>query len=125
MHPAADRHAMRGHDHQRSLRLYPGARQDRPDPGGAGARRDPGRSDRQDRGQVHFRSLTKVSPRLLNRLWRHHLPLAVITGLSAWVLYVTRPYPDVITRLSFATAWPALVLLTVTLTIGPWRVLTG
>jgi len=61
----------------------------------------------------------------LNRLWRHHLPLAVITGLSAWVLYVTRPYPDVITCLSFATAWPALVLLTVTLIIGPWRVLTG
>lgn len=28
-----------------------------------------------------------------------------------------------ITRLSFATAWPALVLLTVTLLIGPWRTL--
>ena len=29
-----------------------------------------------------------------------------------------------LTKLSFATAWPALVLLSVTLVIGPWRVLT-
>ena len=40
-------------------------------------------------------------------------------------MYVTRSYPDVITRLSFSTAWPALVLVTLTLWIGPWRVLTG
>ena len=64
-----------------------------------------------------------MSPRLARRLWRHHLPLAVVTGVSSFALYVTRPYPDVLTRLSFATAWPALVLLSVTLMIGPWRVL--
>jgi len=64
-----------------------------------------------------------MSPRLARRLWRHHLPLAVVTGACSFGLYVTRPYPDVLTRLSFATAWPALVLLSVTLMIGPWRVL--
>jgi sulfoxide reductase heme-binding subunit YedZ len=66
-----------------------------------------------------------VSPRLLRRLWRHHIPFALAAGASGLVLYVTRPYPDVITRLSFATAWPALVLLTATLAIGPWRTLRG
>ena len=59
------------------------------------------------------------------RLWRHHLPLALLSVASVFLLYVTRPYPDVITRLSFATAWPALVLLTVVLVIGPWRILRG
>ena len=57
------------------------------------------------------------------RLSRHHLPLALVSAAAIWVLYVTRPYPDVITRLSFSTAWPALVLLTLTLMIGPWRIL--
>ncbi len=40
VHPAAHRHRMRRYDHHRSLRLHPGARQARPDPGGTGARRD-------------------------------------------------------------------------------------
>ncbi len=39
------------------------------------------------------------------------------------LLYVTRPYKDVITKISFATAYPALVFLAVTLLIGPWNVL--
>jgi sulfoxide reductase heme-binding subunit YedZ len=64
-----------------------------------------------------------VSPRLSRRGLRHHLPLAVITGLCGWTLYVTCPFSDVITRLSFATAWPALALLAATLVIGPWRTL--
>jgi sulfoxide reductase heme-binding subunit YedZ len=51
--------------------------------------------------------------------------LALLSAATIGVLYVTRPYPDVITRLSFSTAWPALVLLTVTLLIGPWRSLRG
>ena len=66
-----------------------------------------------------------MSPRMQRRLWRHHLPLAAASAASIWLLYATRPYPDVITRLSFSTAWPALVLLTVTLVIGPWRTLRG
>jgi methionine sulfoxide reductase heme-binding subunit len=65
-----------------------------------------------------------MTARLRSRLWRHHLPLALLSAGIVWLLYVTRPYPDVLTRLSFATAWPALVLLTVTLIIGPWRTLT-
>ena len=66
-----------------------------------------------------------MTPRFSRRLWRHHLPLAVIFGLCALVLYVTRPYPDVISRLSFATAYPALALLGLTLAIGPWRIFQG
>jgi sulfoxide reductase heme-binding subunit YedZ len=66
-----------------------------------------------------------VTPRLSRRLWRHHLPLGAMSALCAWTLYVTRPYPDAITRLSFATAYPALALLAATLMIGPWRTLTG
>ena len=66
-----------------------------------------------------------MSPRMQRRLWRHHLPLALLSAASMGLLYVTRPYPDVITRLSFSTAWPALVLLTATFLIGPWRALRG
>ena len=66
-----------------------------------------------------------MSPRLARRLWRHHLPLFALSGGGAFVLYVTRSYSDVVMRLSFSTAWPALVLLTLTLLIGPWRTLKG
>ena len=66
-----------------------------------------------------------MTTRMQSRLWRHHLPLAFLSAASIFILYVTRPYPDAITRASFATAWPGLVLLTVTLLIGPWRVLRG
>jgi sulfoxide reductase heme-binding subunit YedZ len=66
-----------------------------------------------------------MTARMQSRLWRHHLPLVLLSLVTGWVLYVTRPYPDVITRLSFATAWPALILLTATLIIGPWRILQG
>jgi len=66
-----------------------------------------------------------LSRRLKDRLWRHHLPIGLGTLGTGWLLYATRGYPDVITRLSFASAWPALALLTVTLVIGPWRVLRG
>jgi sulfoxide reductase heme-binding subunit YedZ len=40
-------------------------------------------------------------------------------------LYVTRSFPDVLTRLSFSSAYPALVLLSATLLIGPLKVITG
>jgi len=42
---------------------------------------------------------------------------------SAVVLYVTRPYSDVLSKLSFATAYPALTLLVATLLVGPWTLL--
>jgi sulfoxide reductase heme-binding subunit YedZ len=66
-----------------------------------------------------------LSSRLSRRWLRHHLPLMAVTGVAGWALYVTRPYPDILSRLSFASAWPALVLLSATLIIGPWRILTG
>jgi sulfoxide reductase heme-binding subunit YedZ len=44
-----------------------------------------------------------------------------LIGVAA--LYYTRPYNDVLSRASFATAYPALVLLSATLLIGPWRLL--
>jgi sulfoxide reductase heme-binding subunit YedZ len=66
-----------------------------------------------------------MSPRLARRLWRHHLPLGAISAAAIWLLYITRTYSDVVMRLSFSTAWPALVLLTLSLLIGPWRTLAG
>jgi methionine sulfoxide reductase heme-binding subunit len=61
--------------------------------------------------------------RLLQRLRQHHLPLFTVSAITVFLLYVTRPYPDVVTRLSFATAYPALVLLAFTLLIGPFNLL--
>ena len=61
--------------------------------------------------------------RLLPRIWRHHLPLLLLSFVSVAVLYQTRPYPDILSRASFATAYPALALLAATLLIGPWNVL--
>src|ERR1700748_3663479 len=66
-----------------------------------------------------------MTGRMQSRLWRHRLPWVLLSAAGILLLYVTRPYPDVITRLSFASAWPALVLLAVTLVIGPWRRLSG
>ncbi len=65
--------------------------------------------------------LTFKRRRLLRRLAVHHLPLAALSFSGTYLLYVTRPYPDVITRLSFSTAYPALALLVATLLIGPWN----
>ncbi len=61
--------------------------------------------------------------RLSSRLVKHHLPLLVGSLLSVWPLYVTRPYADILSRASFATAYPALVLLAATLLIGPFNLL--
>jgi len=65
------------------------------------------------------------SSRLPRRLVRHHLPLALLCLASTYCLYVTRPYPQVIPRLAFATAYPALVLISLTLLLGPWKMLVG
>ena len=59
--------------------------------------------------------------RLQSRLLRHHLPLLLLSFISVATLYATRPYKDVISRASFATAYPAIVLLAATLLIGPWN----
>jgi sulfoxide reductase heme-binding subunit YedZ len=65
------------------------------------------------------------STRLPRRLLRHHLPLGIFVLAATYLLYVTRPYPQVITRLAFASAYPALILLCVTLLLGPWKLLVG
>jgi sulfoxide reductase heme-binding subunit YedZ len=64
-----------------------------------------------------------LSRRLSARLLGHHLWIGAGTLIAAWALYITRPFPDVLTRLSFATAYPALVLLSATLLIGPIKAL--
>jgi methionine sulfoxide reductase heme-binding subunit len=65
------------------------------------------------------------SPRLNRRLVRHHLPIGSAVLAAGATLYVTRPFTDMVTRLSFASAYPALVLIAVTLSIGPLTVLSG
>lgn len=61
--------------------------------------------------------------RLRQRLLLHHLPLLLLSsGAVAWI-FVTRPYKDVWMKASFATAYPALILLAATLLIGPLNLL--
>jgi len=66
-----------------------------------------------------------VSARLARRLVRHHLPIALISGVITALLYFTRSFPQVIPRLAFATAYPALILICLTLLLGPWKLLAG
>lgn len=61
--------------------------------------------------------------RLGSRLLRHHLLLAALSTVLIGMLYVTRPYKDVVSRLSFATAYPAIILLAITLLTGPINIL--
>lgn len=69
--------------------------------------------------------LSPKQERLQRRLLRHHLPLLVLSAIGIAALYLTRPYRDVVSRASFASAYPALILLGTTLAIGPWNVLRG
>ena len=66
-----------------------------------------------------------LSRRLSQRLMRHHLPIGLVTLAAGAALYATRPYPDVISRLSFSSAYPALFLVAATLLLGPWKSLIG
>lgn len=61
--------------------------------------------------------------RFRRRLFQHHLPLLALCAGSVACIYLTRPYKDAVMRASFATAYPALILLAVTLGIGPLNVL--
>jgi sulfoxide reductase heme-binding subunit YedZ len=63
--------------------------------------------------------------RLARRLIRHHAALALLSAASVAGLYFTRSYSDWVMRLSFSTAYPAMLLLTWTLLIGPWNVVRG
>jgi sulfoxide reductase heme-binding subunit YedZ len=66
-----------------------------------------------------------MTSRLARRILRHHIPIGAISIASAFALYITRSYPDVLTRLSFSSAYPALVLIGITLVIGPLKVISG
>lgn len=61
--------------------------------------------------------------RLRNRLRTHHLPLFAASALAVAAFYWLHPSSDWVMRTSFATAYPALILLLVTLLIGPWNIL--
>lgn len=66
-----------------------------------------------------------LSQRFSRRLLRHHLPIGLVTLAVSALLYATRPYDDIITRVSFSSAYPALFLLAATLMLGPWKILGG
>lgn len=61
--------------------------------------------------------------RLLRRFFQHHIPIFFATLACVLSLYLTRPYKDVLSKISFSTAYPALALLAITLLIGPWNLL--
>ncbi len=46
-----------------------------------------------------------------------------MTASAVAALYATRPYKDVVMRLSFSTAYPAMMLLALTLVPGPWNLI--
>lgn len=73
---------------------------------------------------IYFSRTDFQKQRLLRRLLLHHLPLLALSAISVAALYLTRPYKDVVMKASFATAYPALILLAATLAIGPFNVLT-
>jgi sulfoxide reductase heme-binding subunit YedZ len=64
-----------------------------------------------------------IQLRMRRRLLKHHLPLMVLSAATVAALYFTRDYKDVLSRASFATAYPALALLAATLLIGPLNLL--
>lgn len=67
--------------------------------------------------------LPRANRRLRRRLLQHHLPLLLLSATAVACIYATRSYKDAWMRASFATAYPALILLVVTLAIGPLNVL--
>lgn len=74
--------------------------------------------------QVSFLPRSEISKqRLCRRLLVHHLPLLALSAAAVALIYVTRPYRDAVMKASFATAYPALLLLAATLAVGPINVL--
>lgn len=67
--------------------------------------------------------MIQLQTRMRRRLVRHHLPLLLLSAGSVASLYLTRDFRDVLSRASFATAYPAIALLAATLLIGPWNLL--
>ncbi len=57
--------------------------------------------------------------RFKNRLLFHHIPLLCFSMALVLLLFIFRKTPDVITGLSFATAYSGIALLAATLILGP------
>ncbi len=75
-----------------------------------------------------IRALSQMTSRVQRertryRILAHHVPLMIASSAVVAALYFTRTYTDVLSRASFATAYPALALLALTLLIGPWNLL--
>lgn len=59
----------------------------------------------------------------VQRLLRHHLPIAGCVCIAVTGLCLARPLKDAVTRISFVTAYPAFALLAITLLLGPMNLL--
>lgn len=70
-------------------------------------------------GPSSSRRLSRMGRRLLY----HYLPIGAVSILAVAVLYFTRGRGDVISWLSFSTAYPALALIAITLLLGPLNLL--
>lgn len=59
--------------------------------------------------------------RFQKRLFLYHIPIVIISLVSAVLIYNTRKSTDIISNVSFSTAYPALALLAATLIVGPLK----
>lgn len=75
-------------------------------------------------GRATVSSSNLQRKRLKRRLAVHHVALFAASTGAFLLFYITRPYRDVWMKASFATAYPAIFLLLLTLLIGPFNVLT-
>ncbi|HUA92801.1 MAG TPA: hypothetical protein VL991_09555 [Terracidiphilus sp.] len=73
--------------------------------------------------QLTGHRIGSTQTRSIRRLLSHHLPIAGSVCVTVAALYFTRPYKDILTRASFATAYPAIALLAATLLLGPLNLL--
>lgn len=72
-----------------------------------------------------WKELFLISARLSQRLIRHHLPLGFAVLAATALFFYGRQVGDLVSRLSFATAYPALGLIAAALLIGPFRYFAG
>ena len=63
--------------------------------------------------------------RLRSRIPRHHVPLGIIAVGLTGLLYWLFPGDDPLWKFSISTAYVSLVLLAMTLLLGPFNILTG
>lgn len=74
---------------------------------------------------TNVQSRTLLKRRLPRRILQHHLPLLAGLAFGIFFFYRSLPQKDVIWKISFVTAYAALLLLVASLLIGPWKLLRG